>query len=189
EPGRAHRARADLARGAGGRSRRVRAPGARAAVPAGCRVKLALFGFGRMARAAAAHAAGAGHQIGAVFTARNTADVARLLPGHDAAIDFSAPDAVPAHVDACAGAGVPLVEGTTGWQAREAEVRRVVDERGGALVYGANFSIGVNLFYQSVARSAALFHGLAGYEPVIEEAHRAGQRDAPSCTAARPKAT
>ena len=146
-------------------------------------MKLALFGFGRMARAAAAHAAGAGHQIGAVFTARNTADVARLLPGHDAAIDFSAPDAVPAHVDACAGAGVPLVEGTTGWQAREAEVRRVVDERGGALVYGANFSIGVNLFYQIVARSAALFHGLAGYDPFIEEAHHAGKRDAPSGTA------
>ncbi len=146
-------------------------------------MKLALFGFGRMARAAAAHAAAAGHQVGAVFTSRNTADVARLLPGHDAALDFSAPDAVPAHVDACAGAGVPLVEGTTGWQAREADVRRVVDERGAALVYGANFSIGVNLFYQIVARSAALFHGLAGYDPFIEEAHHATKRDATSGTA------
>jgi len=90
---------------------------------------------------------------------------------------------VPAHVDACAGAGVPLVEGTTGWQAREADVRRVVDEQGAALVYGANFSIGVNLFYQIVARSAALFHGLAGYDPFIEEAHHATKRDATSGTA------
>ena len=72
---------------------------------------------------------------------------------------------------------------TTGWQAREAAVRRVVDERGAALIYGANFSIGVNLFYQIVARSAALFHGLAGYDPFIEEAHHAAKRDAPSGTA------
>src|SRR3989440_2793090 len=104
-------------------------------------MKLALFGFGRMARAAAAHAAAAGHQVGAVFTSRNTADVARLLPGHDAAIDFSAPDAVPAHVDACAGAGVPLVEGTTGWQAREAEVRRGGDGGGGGVGFRADLSI------------------------------------------------
>src|SRR5439155_146059 len=80
-------------------------------------------------------------------------------------------------------AGVPLVEGTTGWQGREADVRRVIDERGGAIVYGANFSIGVNLFYQIVARSAALFRGLPGYDPFIEEAHHAAKRDAPSGTA------
>src|SRR5439155_26510765 len=140
------------------------------AVPAGCHVKLALFGFGRMARAAAAHAAGAGHQIGAVFTSRNAADVARLLPGHDAAIDFSAPDAVPAHVDASAQAGVPLVEGTTGWQAREADVRRVIDERGGAIGYGANFPIGGNRFYEIGARAGWLFRGARGYDPFIEDA-------------------
>src|SRR3989454_194131 len=61
--------------------------------------------------------------------------------------------------------------------------RNVVEERGGALVYGANFSIGVNLFYRIVAGAAELLRGVAGYDPFIEEAHHARKRDAPSGTA------
>ncbi len=146
-------------------------------------MKLALFGHGVMGRVLEAHARAAGHEIGAVLTTRNAAEAARLLPGHDAAIDFSVPGAVAAHVEACASAGVPLVEGTTGWQGSEAAVRRLVEERGGALVYGPNFSIGVNLFYRVAAAAAALFRGLEAYDPFLEEAHHARKRDAPSGTA------
>ena len=146
-------------------------------------MRLALFGHGTMGRVLEAHARAAGHEIGAVLTTGNAADAARVLPGHDVALDFSVPDAVAAHVEACARAGVPLVEGTTGWQGREAAVRQLVEERGGALVYGANFSIGVNLFYRVAAAAAALFRGLEAYEPFLEEAHHARKRDAPSGTA------
>ncbi|HYT05705.1 MAG TPA: 4-hydroxy-tetrahydrodipicolinate reductase [Gemmatimonadales bacterium] len=146
-------------------------------------MKLALFGHGQMARAVEAHVVGEGHEIGAIVTSRNAADAARLLPGHDAAIDFSVAAAVPAHVEACAAAGVPLVEGTTGWHDREAAVLRLVEERGAALVYGANFSIGVQVFYRVVTRAAELLQGLHAYDPFIEEAHHAKKRDAPSGTA------
>ncbi len=146
-------------------------------------MKLALFGHGRMAHAFEAHAAAAGHEVGAVLTSRHAADAARLLAGHDVAIDFSVPGAVLAHVEACAAAEVPLVEGTTGWQAQEAAVRQVVAERHAAVVYGANFSIGVNVFYRIVTRAAELLRGLDAYAPFIEEAHHAMKRDAPSGTA------
>ena len=146
-------------------------------------MKVALLGHGRMARVVEAHARDAGHEIGAIVTSRNAADAARLLAGHDVAIDFSVPAVVPAHVEACAVAGVPLVEGTTAWQSQEAAVRRLVEERGTALVYGANFSIGANLFLRIVTQAAGLCGGIAGYEPFIEEAHHAGKRDAPSGTA------
>ena len=146
-------------------------------------MKLVLLGHGRMGRALAAHARAAGHEVGAIVTSANAGDAARLLPGHDVAIDFSIPTAVPSHAAACAAAGVPLVEGTTGWQSEEAAVRRLVAERGAALVYGANFSIGVNLFYLVVSGAARLFRGLASYDPFIEEAHHARKRDAPSGTA------
>jgi 4-hydroxy-tetrahydrodipicolinate reductase len=145
-------------------------------------VKVALFGHGTMGRVLEASAHAAGHEIGAIFTSANVGEAARLLPGHAVAIDFSVPGAVPAHVEAAAVAGVPLVEGTTGWQRDEAAVRKIVDVRGAALVYGANFSIGVNLFYRIVADAARLFRG-AGYDPFIEEAHHARKRDAPSGTA------
>jgi 4-hydroxy-tetrahydrodipicolinate reductase len=146
-------------------------------------VKLALFGYGQMARALEARARASGHEIGAVLTSRNMGDAARLLPGHDAAIDFSVPGAVPAHVEACAAAGVALVEGTTGWQVQEAAVRRLIEARGGALVYAANFSIGIHVFYRVVARAAELLRGQDAYGPFIEEAHHAKKRDAPSGTA------
>ena len=146
-------------------------------------MKLALLGHGRMARVVEAEARAAGHDLGAVITSRNAADAARLLPGHTVAIDFSVPAAVIEHVTAAVTAGVPLVQGTTGWQRDEPDVRRIVEQGGGALIYGANFSIGVNLFCRLVAHAARLFRGVAGYDPFIEEAHHAGKRDAPSGTA------
>jgi 4-hydroxy-tetrahydrodipicolinate reductase len=146
-------------------------------------MKLALLGHGQMARVVEAQARAAGHDLGAVITSRNAADAVRLLPGHTVAIDFSVPTAVIEHVTAAVTAGVPLVQGTTGWQRDEHDVRRIVEQGGGALIYGANFSIGVNLFYRLVAHAAQLFGGVAGYDPFIEEAHHAGKRDAPSGTA------
>jgi len=145
-------------------------------------VKIALFGHGAMGRVLEDTARAAGHELGAVFTSANAGEAMRLLPGHTVAIDFSASGAVPAHVEAAAAAGVPLVEGTTGWQRDEAKIRKIVEGRGAALVYGANFSIGVNLFYRIVANAAQLFRG-AGYDAFIEEAHHARKRDAPSGTA------
>ena len=145
-------------------------------------MKIALFGHGAMGRVLEDTARAAGHELGAIFTSANAAEATRLLPGHAVAIDFSAPGAVSAHVETAAAAGVPLVEGTTGWQRDEAGVREMVERRGAALIYGANFSIGVNLFYRIVAGAAQLFRG-AGYDPFIEEAHHARKRDAPSGTA------
>ena len=107
------------------------------------------------------------------------------LRGHDTAIDFSTADAVLRHATACAAARVPLVEGTTGWRELEQEVRSAVEAGGGALVYGANFSIGANLFYRLVTHAEQLLRGFAEYEAFIEEAHHAAKRDAPSGTALR----
>jgi len=146
-------------------------------------VKVALLGHGAMGRVLEESARAAGHEIGVIVTSANAGDAARRLPGHAVAIDFSVPAAVAAHVEGCVAAGVPLVEGTTGWQRDEARIRQIVEGGGGALVYGANFSIGVNLFYRVVARAAELFRGVAGYDPFIEEAHHARKRDAPSGTA------
>jgi 4-hydroxy-tetrahydrodipicolinate reductase len=112
------------------------------------------------------------------------AELAEGLGGHDAAVDFSVAEAVPRHAEACALARVPLVEGTTGWHARLGEVRQTVERAGGALIYGANFSVGVNLFYRVVARAAELFRGF-DYAPFVEEAHHSRKRDAPSGTGLR----
>jgi 4-hydroxy-tetrahydrodipicolinate reductase len=60
-------------------------------------------------------------------------------------------------------------------------VRQEVERAGTGFVFGANFSYGVNLFFQ-IARTAApaLQHGYAGH---ITERHHIHKKDAPSGTA------
>ena len=152
-------------------------------------MKLALFGAGAMGRLVSLRAKEDGHDVALVLTSRDggrsAEELQSLLSGHDVAIDFSVSRAVLSNVTACALAGVPIVEGTTGWNDFQTEVRRAVEQHNGALIYGANFSIGVNLFYRIVTRAAELFQGLPDYAPFIEEAHHARKRDAPSGTALR----
>src|ERR1043165_1484819 len=113
-------------------------------------MKLALIGYGAMGKLVEALAKAEGHEVSRAFTSRDAARgveaLAEALRGHDAAIDFSVAGAVRTNVESCLRAQVPLVEGTTGWNKELEDVRRMVDERGGALLYGANFSIGVHLF-------------------------------------------
>jgi len=149
-------------------------------------VRLAIIGNGAMGKLVRVLAEADGHEVARVITSRDTSlgvdELVESLRGHDAAIDFSVATAVLKNIEAAVRAGVPLVEGATGWNAQEAEARRLVAAHAGALVFGANFSVGVNLFYRIVARAAELF-AATDYAAFIEEAHHARKRDAPSGTA------
>jgi 4-hydroxy-tetrahydrodipicolinate reductase len=150
-------------------------------------MKIALIGNGAMGRLVAAEASAAGHEVATSVTSKERGfrvdELAEKIRGHDVAIDFSVGDAVLRNIEACARARVPLVEGTTGWKVDEAKAIQIVNEHSAALVYGANLSIGVNLFYRIAERAAALFACVEGYSPFIEEAHHMRKRDAPSGTA------
>ena len=150
-------------------------------------MRIALIGNGAMGQLVAAEAKAAGDEVTTIVTSEDRDlspdQLAEKLRGHDVAIDFSVGEAVLRNIEACARAGVPLVEGTTGWKAHEQTARQIVAEHSAALVYGANFSIGVNLFYRIVERAAQLFASVENYAPFIEEAHHMRKRDAPSGTA------
>ena len=140
-----------------------------------------------MGQLVAAEARKAGDEVGAVITSKESTlgvdELSGKLRGHDVAIDFSIGETVLKNIEACARARVPLVEGATGWKEHEATAKQIVAEHSGALVYGANFSIGVNLFYRIAKEAATLFAAVDGYTPFIEEAHHGRKRDAPSGTA------
>ena len=111
---------------------------------------------------------------GAWLTADNLRNV-------DAVVDFTAPHAVLANIERCIAGRTPVVVGTTGWYGELDRVRQEVERGGSALVFGANFSYGVNLFFQIVRAAApALHHGYAGH---ITERHHIHKKDAPSGTA------
>jgi 4-hydroxy-tetrahydrodipicolinate reductase len=97
------------------------------------------------------------------------------------AIDFTTPQAVLGNIEACVRAGKNIVVGTTGWYNEVTRVRQLVEQSGIGFLYGANFSFGINLFYE-VARTAAaaIQHQYLGQ---IFERHHAHKKDAPSGTA------
>ncbi|HET9837660.1 MAG TPA: dihydrodipicolinate reductase C-terminal domain-containing protein [Candidatus Angelobacter sp.] len=99
----------------------------------------------------------------------------------DAVIDFTTPHAVIPNVIRCVEAGVPMVVGTTGWYQHLEKVRELVHERKGALLYGSNFSIGMNFFFKAVqAVAPVLKHN---YRGSIVERHHVHKKDKPSGTA------
>src|SRR5262245_1456146 len=152
-------------------------------------MKLGLIGRGAMGKLVAAEATKHGDVVGTIVSSAEAGSsiehLAEKLRGHDVVIDFSVGEAVPQNIQACLIAGVPVVEGTTGWKTHEDEIKQLVREKDGTLVYGANFSIGVNVFYRIVNNASQLFSLVDGYAPYIEEAHHSRKRDAPSGTALR----
>lgn len=150
-------------------------------------MKIALIGYGAMGRLVGKLAVEQGHEIGRTIdiddAGLSVEALAAALRGNDVAIDFSIAAAVPKDAEACAAAGVPLVVGTTGWQHALEDVKTVMARHDGALVYGANFSVGVQVFYRIAACAAELFRQLEFYDAYIEEAHHKRKRDAPSGTA------
>lgn len=150
-------------------------------------MKIAFIGFGAMGQLVAKLARGHEHEIGVTITSRHAArspdETVAKLSSIDVAIDFSVADAVSRNIQICTAAGVPLVEGTTGWNIDRNELLRMIEDADGALIYGANFSVGAQLFFRIAASAAESFQNLESYDAFIEEAHHKRKRDAPSGTA------
>ena len=120
-------------------------------------MRLALIGYGAMGKLIESLAKQAGDEIGLIVDENNRpadAELIEQLCGHDAAIDFSIADAVKKNVGACVSARVPIVVGTTGWLKELEDIKTIVSRGNGSLVHGANFSIGVNVFYRVVTMAA-----------------------------------
>ena len=154
-------------------------------------MKIALIGHGAMGKLIERLAAEKGHEIAVVIDDSDAGlsvdELAAKLSGADVAIDFTVAEAVRRNVEACVAASVPLVEGTTGWNASREEIGKIVREGNGAFVFGANFSIGVNLFYRIVEYAASRIAKFPEYEAFIEEQHHSRKKDAPSGTALKLK--
>jgi len=148
-------------------------------------MNLFVLGRGKTGSLAAEVARERGHTVrvfGASENARGSALTPEKLRATDVILDFTTPDAVLHHISACIQAKKNMVVGTTGWYSEMARVRQMVEAAGTGFLYGANFSIGVNLFFEVAhTAAAALRHQYFGQ---IFERHHAHKKDAPSGTAA-----
>jgi 4-hydroxy-tetrahydrodipicolinate reductase len=135
-------------------------------------VKIALFGFrGKVGSVLAPALEAAGHDVTGIGRGDE-----RTIGGHDAAVDFTTPEAVEGNVRASLEHGVPCVVGTTGWNARA--VGPLAAERGLQLFVAPNFAIGAVLMMRLAAEAARFLP-----RTEIVELHGQAKKDAPSGTA------
>jgi len=140
-------------------------------------LKVAVVGAGKMGREVEAVLRDRGHEP--VLVSRGQPFPAGCAVG----IDFTRPEAVVENLKKALSARARYVIGTTGWNDRAEEVRRLVEESRGGLVHAANFSLGVNLFYRIVAEAARVLAPFPDYDPWVLERHHRQKKDAPSGTA------
>jgi 4-hydroxy-tetrahydrodipicolinate reductase len=150
-------------------------------------MRLLLVGHGRMGRLAEALAPSYGFEVAGVLDLPTNEGgrgvTEELCRGVEVAVDFSTAEATVATVPRLAARGVSLVVGTTGWQAREGEVRSAVEASGVGAVVAANFSLGANVLDALAEAAGRLLAGAEPYGAFIHEAHHAAKKDAPSGTA------
>jgi 4-hydroxy-tetrahydrodipicolinate reductase len=104
-----------------------------------------------------------------------------FLAPFDAVIDFTTPAAVIPNAEACIRARKNIVIGTTGWYEQLPRLRELVTSAKTGFLYGSNFSIGVNLFFEIAQTAAAALK--YDYSGQIFERHHTQKKDAPSGTA------
>jgi len=143
-----------------------------------------LLGRGKTGALVAQYARERHHHVRVLGSEENKngkALTAAALQGVDTVIDFTTPAAALENIEASLREKKNMVVGTTGWHAHMNTVRAQVEQAGIGFLHGANFSIGVNLFFETVRMAAdAAGHGYSGQ---IFERHHHSKKDAPSGTA------
>ncbi len=147
-------------------------------------MNILVLGKGKTGALVAEIARERGHNVRAVGSLENAsgaAVTAQALINTEVVIDFTAPHAIIPTIEACARAGTSMVVGTTGWYDQIDHVCEIVKRYDIGFVFGANFSVGVNLFFEIMKAAAPALR--LGYSGQMVERHHAQKKDKPSGTA------
>jgi 4-hydroxy-tetrahydrodipicolinate reductase len=143
-------------------------------------MKIALLGYGKMGKVIERIALERGHEIILKKSSQNSFDG---LQNADVAIDFSVPTSAVTHISECLNNNVPIICGTTGWLEDYEKMVSLCNEKKGSFIYGSNFSLGVNIFFELNEYLAKMMYNLKQYSVSMEEIHHTQKLDAPSGTA------
>jgi 4-hydroxy-tetrahydrodipicolinate reductase len=145
-------------------------------------MKIALIGYGKMGKAIEEIAISRGHSISHKISSQNPLEN-NDFSEVDVAIEFTRPELAVKHINFCLGKNIPIIVGTTAWQDKLEEVKKLVASKNGSLLYASNFSVGVNIFFELNKKLAVLMSGQESYHAELEEIHHVQKLDAPSGTA------
>jgi 4-hydroxy-tetrahydrodipicolinate reductase len=148
-------------------------------------MRVLVLGMGKTGKLVATVAAERRHSVH-VLDAKENAGASALTPpfvsGFDVVIDFTTPEATIQNMRACLATGAKMVIGTTGWYDRLNDMRGLAERKQAALLYGTNFSVGVQVMFR-LAKTMGEDLKKAGYAFSIAETHHASKLDSPSGTA------
>lgn len=145
-------------------------------------MNIALIGYGKMGKVIEEIALSRGHTISAIANSKNTIEQIDFN-NVDVAIEFTAPLLAPKHIKYCVERNTPIVVGTTAWIDSLPEIKRLIEEKNGSLLYASNFSVGVNIFFEMNKKLSQILSNYSDYKPTIKEIHHTEKLDAPSGTA------
>ena len=148
-------------------------------------MRVLVLGVGKTGKLVAEVAAERGHSVNVLDATenKNGADLtAPFVAGFDVIIDFTTPEAVVSNMRACLAIGAKMVIGTTGWYEKLPDMKALAERRGGSLLYGTNYSIGVQIMLDLAKKVVGSLKD-AGYTFSIAETHHESKLDAPSGTA------
>jgi 4-hydroxy-tetrahydrodipicolinate reductase len=143
-------------------------------------MKIALLGYGKMGKVIERIALERGHEI---VLRKSSASSFDGLDNADVAIDFSVPSSAVTNISECLNNGIPVISGTTGWLQDYNKMVALCKDKNGAFIYGSNFSLGVNLFFELNNYLAKMMSKFNQYKVTMEEIHHTQKLDAPSGTA------
>jgi 4-hydroxy-tetrahydrodipicolinate reductase len=143
-------------------------------------MKIALLGYGKMGKVIERIALERGHEV--VLKKDQDTSFDRLKNA-DIAIDFSVPDSAVVNISECLNNGIPVISGTTGWLVDYPKMVELCNAKNGSFIYGSNFSLGVNVFFELNEYLAKMMANLKQYNVSMEEIHHTQKLDAPSGTA------
>ena len=152
-------------------------------------MKMIISGYGRMGRIIEKTAIQRGHTIVATVDPLASEASAKslsqeILNDADVVIDFSIPVTALQNAKIICSAGKKLVIGTTGWYSEMNEMTALSKTKGAAIIWSGNFSLGVNIFFSILDRTAQIMNSFSEYDPFIHEFHHNKKADSPSGTAA-----
>lgn len=148
-------------------------------------MKILLLGIGKTGSLVREVAIERGHTVDVLLETENDKAAGltkQRLNATDVVIDFTTPHCVLDNIGACVAHGKNMVVGTTGWYEQLPRIKAEVEQRGTGFLFGSNFSVGVNMFFELVKTVAPALK--QNYAAHIFERHHVHKKDAPSGTAA-----
>lgn len=147
-------------------------------------MKVAIIGHGRMGQLIEEVVKSRGLEISCIIDVDNLNDFSsETFRNSDVAIEFTTPGAAVDGILSCFAAGVPVVVGTTGWDADRENIKKMCEEGKGTLLYASNFSIGMNIFMAMNRYVTKIMDSFENYTPELTEVHHVHKLDHPSGTA------